>query len=75
MEQLFTEEAKRMWEKQDKTWEAEKNARKKLMEDCLNTLGEQTKTKLKGDFLFYQLLSKNNKQYKLSSAKNFNSLK
>merc|ERR1712203_147154 len=47
MEQLFTEEAKRMWEKQDKTWEAEKNARKKLMEDCLNTLGEQTKTKLK----------------------------
>ena len=45
MEQLFTEEAKRMWEKQDKTWEAEKNARKKLMEDVLNTLGEQTKTK------------------------------
>ena len=53
MEQLFTEEAKKMWEKQDKTWDAEKNARKKLMEDCLNTLGEQTKTKLKGDFLSY----------------------
>ena len=53
MEQLFTEEAKRMWEKQDKTWEAEKNARKKLMEDVLNTLGEQTKTKLKGEFFSY----------------------
>ena len=50
---LFTEEAKKMWEKQDKTWDAEKNARNKLMEDVLNTLGEQTKTKLKGDLLCY----------------------
>ena len=48
MEQLFTEEAKRMWEKQEKTWSAEKEARKKLMEDVLNTLSEQTKNKLKG---------------------------
>ena len=48
MEQLFTEEAKRMWEKQEKTWSAEKEARKKLMEDVMNTLSEQTKAKLKG---------------------------
>ena len=48
MEQLFTEEAKRMWEKQEKTWSAEKEARKKLMEDVLKTLSEQTQTKLKG---------------------------
>merc|ERR1712150_179372 len=47
MEQLFTEEAKRMWEKQEKTWSAEKEARKKLMEDVMNTLSEQTKAKLK----------------------------
>ena len=48
MDQLFTEEAKRMWEKQDKTWAAEREARKKLMEDVLNTLSDQTKSKLKG---------------------------
>ena len=48
MEQLFTEEAKRMWEKQEKTWSAEKEARKKLMEDVLKTLSEQTQSKLKG---------------------------
>ena len=48
MEQLFTEEAKRMWEKQEKTWSAEKEARKKLMEDVLKTLSEQTQIKLKG---------------------------
>ena len=48
MDQLFTEEAKRMWEKQEKTWSAEKEARQKLMEDVLKTLSEQTKTKLKG---------------------------
>ena len=48
MDQLFTEEAKRMWEKQEKTWSAEKEARKKLMEDVLKTLSEQTQTKLKG---------------------------
>jgi len=47
MDQLFTEEAKRMWEKQEKTWSAEKEARQKLMEDVLKTLSEQTKTKLK----------------------------
>merc|ERR1712241_758722 len=28
MEQLFSEEAKKLWEKQEKTWEAEKEARK-----------------------------------------------
>ena len=49
MEQLFSEEAKRMWEKQDKTWASESEARKKLMEDVLNTLGDQTKAKLKGN--------------------------
>ena len=48
MEQLFTEEAKRMWEKQEKMWSAEKEARKKLMEDVLKTLSEQTQSKLKG---------------------------
>merc|ERR1739848_30773 len=36
-----------MWEKQDKTWASESEARKKLMEDVLNTLGDQTKAKLK----------------------------
>ena len=46
MDQLFTEEAKRMWEKQEKTWSAEKEARQKLMEDVLKTLSEQTKTKI-----------------------------
>ena len=49
MEQLFSEQAKEMWEKQDKTWASESEARKKLMEDVLNTLGDQTKAKLKGN--------------------------
>ena len=47
MDHLFTEEAKKMWDKQEKVWQAENEARKKLMEDVLKTLNVQTKTKLK----------------------------
>ena len=47
MDHLFTEEAKKMWDKQEKIWQTENEARKKLMEDVLKTLNEQTKTKLK----------------------------
>ena len=49
MEHLFSEEAKKLWEKQEKTWEAEKEARKQLMNDVLSTLSTQTKAKLIGE--------------------------
>jgi len=51
MEQLFSEEAKKMWEKQEKIWLAESEARKKLMDDVLSTLNSQTKAKLKGELM------------------------
>lgn len=47
MDLLFTEEARKMWDKQEKVWNQEKEARKKLMEDVLKTLAEQTQDKLK----------------------------
>lgn len=47
MDLLFTEEAKDMWQKQARIWEQEKEARKKLMDDVLKTLSEQTQEKLK----------------------------
>ena len=47
MDLLFTEEARKMWDKQEKLWEQEKAARKKLMEDVITTLGKQTQEKLK----------------------------
>ena len=50
MDHLFTEEARKMWDKQEKLWEQEKTARKKLMEDVINTLGEQTQEKLKCEY-------------------------
>ena len=53
MEHLFTEEAKKMWEKQEKIWVAESEARKKLMDDVLSTLNAQTKAKLKGKLSKY----------------------
>ena len=47
MDLLFTEEARQMWDKQEKIWNQEKEARKKLMEDVLKTLADQTQDKLK----------------------------
>lgn len=47
MDLLFTEEARKMWDKQEKLWEQEKTARRKLMEDVINTLSQQTQDKLK----------------------------
>lgn len=49
MDILFTEEARKMWDKQEKLWDQEKVARKKLMEDVISTLGKQTQEKLKSN--------------------------
>lgn len=48
MELLFSEEAQKMWDKQEKVWQSEAEARKKLMDDVLETLGRQTREKLEG---------------------------
>ena len=47
MDLLFTEEARKMWDKQEALWEKEKEARKKLMQDVINTLGKQTSEKIR----------------------------
>merc|ERR1711974_210619 len=36
-----------MWDKQEALWEKEKEARKKLMQDVINTLGKQTSEKIR----------------------------
>merc|ERR1712141_232976 len=46
MENLFSEEAKKMWNKQETVWNREEEARKKLMDDVLAGLKEQTRSKL-----------------------------
>ena len=48
MEMLFSEEAKKMWHKQETVWNREEEARKKLMDDVLAGLKEQTRSKLQG---------------------------
>ncbi|KAK7602537.1 hypothetical protein V9T40_008126 [Parthenolecanium corni] len=46
MEFIFFEEAKKMWQKQEAHWEAEKEARNKLMRDVLITIQQQVKENL-----------------------------
>jgi len=46
MEMLFSEEAEKMWNKQEAIWNREEEARKKLMDDVLDGLKEQTRSKL-----------------------------
>ena len=50
MDLLFTEEARKMWDKQEALWEKEKEARKKLMQDVINTLGKQTSEKIRREY-------------------------
>ena len=42
-----------MWNKQEKVWNREEEARKKLMDDVLDGLKEQTRSKLQGTYLLY----------------------
>ena len=49
MEMLFSEEAEKMWNKQEAIWNREEEARKKLMDDVLDGLKEQTRSKLQGN--------------------------
>ena len=51
MEMLFSEEAKKMWNKQETVWNREEEARKKLMDDVLAGLKEQTRSKLQGRYI------------------------
>ena len=48
MEMLFTEEAEKMWMKQEAVWKREEEARKRLLDDVLAGLGEQIRVKLQG---------------------------
>ena len=45
MEMLFSEEAEKMWNKQEAIWNREEDARKKLMDDVLDGLKEQKNIK------------------------------
>lgn len=53
MEMLFSEEAEKMWNKQEAIWNREEEARKKLMDDVLDGLKEQTRSKLQGRLRIY----------------------
>ena len=55
MEMLFSEEAEKMWNKQEAIWNREEEARKKLMDDVLDGLKEQTRSKLQGRLRIYIL--------------------
>jgi len=46
MEMLFSEEAEKMWKKQETVWKREEDARRHLMEDVLAGLKEQIRVKL-----------------------------
>jgi len=46
MEMLFSEEAEKMWKKQESVWKREEDARRQLMEDVLAGLKEQIRVKL-----------------------------
>lgn len=46
MEMLFSEEAEKMWNKQEAVWKREKEARKNLMDDVFAGLIEQIRVKL-----------------------------
>ena len=53
MEMLFSEEAEKMWNKQETVWKREEDARKKLMDDVLAGLKEQIRAKLQGIFKIF----------------------
>ena len=53
MEMLFSEEAEKMWNKQETVWKREEDARKKLMDDVLAGLKEQIRAKLQGIFFLF----------------------
>ena len=57
MEMLFSEEAEKMWNKQEAIWNREEEARKKLMDDVLDGLKEQTRSKLQGRLCIYTIIS------------------
>ena len=48
MEMLFSEEAEKMWNKQEAVWQKEAEARKHLMDDVLDGLKEQIRVKVQG---------------------------
>ena len=51
MEMLFSEEAEKMWKKQESVWKREEDARRQLMEDVLAGLKEQIRVKLQGNII------------------------
>ena len=57
MEMLFSEEAEKMWNKQEAIWNREEEARKKLMDDVLDGLKEQTRSKLQGKLRIYTIFT------------------
>ena len=57
MEMLFSEEAEKMWNKQEAIWNREEDARKKLMDDVLDGLKEQTRSKLQGKLRKYTIFT------------------
>ena len=48
IETLFSEEAEKMWKKQENVWKREEDARHRLMDDVLAGLKEQIRVKLQG---------------------------
>ena len=50
MEMLFSEEAEKMWNKQEDIWRREEEARKRLMDDVFAGLKEQIRVKVQGEF-------------------------
>lgn len=51
MELLFSEEAEKMWHKQEVIWRREEDARKRLIEDVMSGLKEQIRVKVQGNFI------------------------
>ena len=47
---LFSEEAEKMWNKQEAVWKREEEARKHLMDDVLAGLKEQIRVKVQGTY-------------------------
>ena len=53
MEMLFSEEAEKMWHKQEAVWQKEQEARKHLMDDVLDGLKEQIRVKVQGRIIYF----------------------
>jgi hypothetical protein len=58
IEMLFSEEAEKMWHKQEAIWRKEEDARKRLLDDVLDGLKEQIRIKIQGNYYNSWLLTK-----------------